>query len=202
MRSIQSNPAKSKIQLSLNDRSSCDHLLQVYQNDQELLNALASFVGDGLLNGDGCIVIAFEPHRKGLEQILTEQGVDLDAARKDDLYIAVDAVETLSAFMVDGWPDETLFASHIGGILARARKDGRHVRAFGEMVANLWADNNYDATVRLEYLWQELCAAEGFSLLCAYPHDLVSGSPNSEFDQVRANHTGHLQAAGLDGMYN
>src|SRR6185369_562599 len=43
------------------------------------------------------------------------------------------------------------------------------VRAFGEMVALLWADGRREAALELEALWNELGANLSFSLLCAYP---------------------------------
>jgi len=43
------------------------------------------------------------------------------------------------------------------------------VRAFGEMVAILWAQGNSGATVRLEHLWQDLCQEQNLALFCAYP---------------------------------
>ena len=71
--------------------------------------------------------------------------------------------------MVDGWPDETRFRAVVRELLTRARGNGRRVRAFGEMVALLWARGDQGATVRLEYLWHQLCNTDGFSLFCAYP---------------------------------
>ena len=38
-------------------------------------------------------------------------------------------------FLVEKWPDDVLFHEVIGGILERAKRNGRTVRAFGEMVA-------------------------------------------------------------------
>ena len=43
------------------------------------------------------------------------------------------------------------------------------VRAFGEMVALLWAEGNHAAAIRLEGLWNELQKSHSFSLFCAYP---------------------------------
>ncbi len=52
----------------------------------------------------------------------------------------------------------------------KTRRDGRRVRAFGEMVAVLWDQGQNAATVRLEHLWHKLCPEEkDFSLFCTYP---------------------------------
>ncbi len=70
--------------------------------------------------------------------------------------------------MTQGRPDPQRFADVVGGMLARLG-GGRRVRAFGEMVALLWAEGNGRGAVRLEELWNELAERYCFSLYCAYP---------------------------------
>lgn len=97
-------------------------------------------------------------------------GIFLHATGLSDLYvIPLDAEETLSAFMVNDWPDEHLFNHVVSQVLLRAKADGRKVRAFGEMVAILWAKGQVGATIRLEHLWNKFCENEAFCLFCAYP---------------------------------
>jgi hypothetical protein len=55
----------------------------------------------------------------------------------------------------------------VSGLLARARANGRRVRAFGEMVALLWEQGHHSATVRLEPQWGSFCRRETFPLFCA-----------------------------------
>ncbi|HTW51905.1 MAG TPA: MEDS domain-containing protein [Stellaceae bacterium] len=150
--------------------SACEHFVQVYENDGAFLATLANFIHGGLARGDAAIVIATEAHREGLKALLTERGVDVSAYRRDHRYLALDAEETLARFMVNGWPDDDLFESVIQGVLRQARgMQGRNIVAFGEMVALLWARGDSGATVRLEYLWQQLCEKKLFQLFCAYP---------------------------------
>jgi hypothetical protein len=54
-------------------------------------------------------------------------------------YIPLDAREVLSKFMVNDWPDENLFNQVINEVIVKAKGNNRNVRAFGEMVAILWA---------------------------------------------------------------
>lgn len=147
----------------------CEHLVQIYDEEGVFLDSLEGFVAGGLDAGDGIIVIATPVHLRVLKSRLEARGMDIDAARAGDQYIALDAVETLSRFMVDGWPDEAKFKSVVRALLSRAGGAGRRVRAFGEMVAVLWQQRHHGATVRLEHLWHRFCREETFSLLCAYP---------------------------------
>lgn len=148
-----------------------EHLCQVYGNDLQLIDALTAFVDVGLRAGESVVVIATAAHLHQLEQRLRGNWLDLDRARWEERYIAVLAQETLDRFMVDGWPDEEKFNAVADALLKRARGNGRKVRAFGEMVALLWAQGNAGATIRLENLWNDLQRRETFPLLCGYPRD-------------------------------
>jgi hypothetical protein len=50
----------------------------------------------------------------GLDQRLALWGIDVAALLSQGLYVQLDAGETLSEFMVDGWPSEPRFNTVIG----------------------------------------------------------------------------------------
>ena len=151
------------------EMSPCDHFVQIYEHDDVMLDALEGFVAGAVRSDESAIIIATPGHRAALDFRLRRQGLDLDRATREDRYICLDADATLASFMVDGWPDEKLFAAVVDGLLERALRNGRRVRAFGEMVALLWAQGHDGAVVRLEQLWHGLCREKSFALLCAYP---------------------------------
>jgi PAS domain S-box-containing protein len=144
-----------------------EHVVQFYDRDDFLLEEVSGFLGAGLQDGQAGVVIATAQHRAGLEQRLAARRL---AGFPHDRYIALDAAATLSKFMVNGWPDEQLFAQVIGSVIQQVAQNGqRPVRAFGEMVSLLWAEGRHEAAFRLEELWNDLAASHSFSLLCAYP---------------------------------
>ncbi|HEV2355919.1 MAG TPA: MEDS domain-containing protein [Puia sp.] len=147
----------------------CEHVVQIYEQDDVFLDALAGFVYAGLETGDCVIVIATKAHLNALTASLGGRGVDVDAVIKRDQFIALDAENVLSAFLVDGWPNEALFMKTVSALFQRAQVRNRRVRAFGEMVAVLWAQGRFGATVNLEYLWNKFCTTRELSLFCAYP---------------------------------
>jgi PAS domain S-box-containing protein len=147
-----------------------EHFVQFYEKDSFLIEELSKFLVSSLQAGQGAIVIATPSHRAELERRLRAHGVFSDVSFQPDQYIALDAAETLSQFMVDGWPDAQRFAEVLGNVIRRATRDGgRRVRAFGEMVTLLWAEGLHKAAIRLEELWNDLIEAHSLSLLCAYP---------------------------------
>jgi hypothetical protein len=170
------------------EMSPCDHFCQIYGDDAVFLDALEGYVGGGLRADESVIVIATHAHLDGLEQRLQALGVDVEAARADERYIALSAEATLDRFMVNGWPNDERFAETVSGIIGRARRDGRKVRAFGEMVAVLWARGHYAATVHLEHLWNKLLENETFPLFCAYPK---AGFTKGASESIKELHLAH-----------
>jgi len=153
------------------------------------MSTLEDFVSGGLAADETVIVIATPVHVRLLETLLTARGIDLEAVRGRDHYIVCDAEEILSTFVENGWPNEERFKKTISEILVRARKSGRRVRAFGEMVALLWAQGHKGATVRLEHLWHMYCQSEQFSLYCAYPKTGLPQDASAAIDAICAAHT-------------
>jgi hypothetical protein len=148
----------------------CDHVVQIYDTDSVFLDALAGFVGAGINANEACIVIATPAHLSALEERLTSLGISIAGLIDDKRYIPLDAEKLLSTFMVDGWPDEAKFNNTVASLLQGARGfHNRKIRAFGEMVAMLWAQGHTGATANLEHLWNKFVAKESFCLFCAYP---------------------------------
>jgi hypothetical protein len=165
------------------------HFVQFYEDDDVLLDTLTGFVAGGLTKGDGTIIIATAEHLRAITQSLVRAGVDLARVTREDRFITLDTEIALTSFMVGDVPDEQLFATLIQGLLRRVSRRGRHVRAFGEMVAQLWARGLADATLQLEVLWQEFCDRHSFSLFCAYPKAAFTKESGEALAEICAAHS-------------
>ena len=167
-----------------------DHAVQVYRADEILLDSLESFVASGLRSGESVVVIATAAHLHELEKRLRGGWVQIDRCRWEDRYIAVLAHELLAMLLVNGVPDEGRFEKCMGEIIARARGEGRRLRAFGEMVGILWTEGNKDGAIRLEHLWTRLQRREKFPLFCAYPRaHIVPAHLESDIQMICAAHS-------------
>ncbi|MCM5682948.1 ATP-binding protein [Schlegelella sp. S2-27] len=168
------------------------HLVQFYEDDGFIVEEVAEFLDGALRSGDAAILIATPDHRAALMRRLQSFG---GAGSRQPWYpgelISLDARETLALFMVGDRPEEALFQATVGSVVARAAQGGaRAVRAFGEMVALLYADGKPEAALQLEELWNGLAKHHTFSLLCAYPINLFASSDHAEaFRHVCAAHT-------------
>lgn len=147
----------------------CDHVVQIYENDEAFIELLSGFVSGGIGANESVVVIATDVHLKSLNINLEARGHIVSDLLSKNQFFTIDAKQMLSKFMVNDWPDENLFNQVVSEVIVRARGNGRKVRAFGEMVAVLWAKGQIGATVRLEHLWNKFCENELFCLFCAYP---------------------------------
>lgn len=174
-----------------------EHFVHFYDEDGTVLDSLEEFIFDGIDQEESVVVIALNTHLEALEDRLVARGVNVDAAREADQYITVDAVRFLPTFLVGGWPDDELFRQAVLALLDRARKTGRPVRAFGELVAILWSQGHKGATVRLEHMWHELCETEVFSLYCAYPR---TGFPQDASESIQEICDAHSAVIGRNPL--
>jgi hypothetical protein len=164
-----------------------EHVVQIYENDENFSDLLVGFVTGGISAGDCTIVIGTSVHLASLNKKLELQGLNVAQVIEQGYYAPLDAEEALSKFMVNDWPDENLFVHLVTDLMARAKQEGRSVRAFGEMVAILWAKGQVGATIRLEQLWNKFCETQAFCLFCAYPR--------SGFTQDASESLGHICSA-------
>ncbi|WKB50737.1 ATP-binding protein [Eleftheria terrae] len=157
------------------ETSRTGHFVRFYDEDAFLLEEVGEFLESALCAGGVGIVIAAEEHLTVLQRRLS---VFRCATGPDQLgpgqWLALDAQATLNRFMQQGWPDEARFLESVGACVARAAAIGAPVHAFGEMVALLCAQGNFQAAIRLEELWNALVKKYEFHLFCAYPFRLFN----------------------------
>lgn len=147
-----------------------DHDVWFYEERAHLIDRVADFTAEGLRGGEHVILIATADHLRDIEESLAIAGVDTDRLQ------VFDAATALAGFCYEGVIDRAAFDESIGAIVRATAAKGR-VRAFGEMVALLWADGAVREAIELEALWCELRDHEEFSLLCAYPSAVMLDAP-------------------------
>lgn len=181
------------------------HVVQFYSDDSFLLDELGIFIGSALEAGDAAVVIATPAHRDGLAERLRVRGLDPNQAAKEGRYIALDAADTLSQFMIEGYPNAVHFADLMGTCIGQAKQVARNehsaVAAFGEMVALLWNEGKADAAIRLEQLWNDLAKTHAFSLRCAYSmKDFSRGDHRDSFLKICECHSDVIPDEGYTAL--
>ena len=170
------------------------HAVYFYQRDTFLINHLVQFAKEGLDKGEPLLFITTTDHRIVLHRRLLNENV---LAPFKGVYIAMDATDTLSRFMVDDWPDQKLFMKEIGDMIKLIAR-GTRIRIYGEMVAVLWARGQYSAAIQLEKLLNKLATQYDFALLCGYPSSGFEGPEKVSLRRdVCACHSDVVPAPGL-----
>jgi hypothetical protein len=146
-----------------------EHTVQIYCEDCELVEGVASWLADGLGAGDAGVVLATAAHLRELRRLLAGRGLDVPALEAADRLILCDAGETLPLVLDRGLPAKERFERTVNPLLDRAvASGGAAVRAFGELVDILYRRGDVVAADLLEKHWNGLGARREFSLLCAY----------------------------------
>lgn len=153
-------------------KPACGHFVQLYECGDKwaLINNVSLYFSEGLSRGEGALAIITPENRKLLVGELERSGIDICLAMREKRLLCLDAQETLSSFLVYGWPDWNRFEAVIGKAVHNLKhaSSGPGFRAFGEMVDILWQRHQFAAALRLEHLWNKLLSRSCFSLYCAY----------------------------------
>jgi anti-sigma regulatory factor (Ser/Thr protein kinase) len=152
------------------------HVVGVYGREVDLVDAVAAYLGDALLQRGSAIVVATADHRAALAAALEAAGHSVDALTATGHYRALDARDTLATFMLGDRPDPVAFASAIGDVLRAAPIGDGPVHVFGEMVALLWDEGNVEGAIELETHWNAIAAHHSFALFCAYAMSSLEAS--------------------------
>jgi hypothetical protein len=113
------------------------HVVGFYETEAFLVDSVRDFLAPGLHAGDAAIVVATASHRDMFGHALMAAGIDLGEAQRCGRYVALDASEALSTFMVESMPDAARFEATMGELVCQAAEGPREVRIYGEMVAVL-----------------------------------------------------------------
>ena len=176
------------------DAAPCDHIVQLYQ-DQDFLNrAVCRFAGAALANGEGIILVPTLTHWNAIRPRLEAEGVDVAAARERGQLTVVDADKLLPRFMPGTMPDSPLFLGLAGEVVGQARAGGRYqkVRWWGEMVNVLWERGDVAASMKLEDLFDQLARKHDIAIFCSFLMDNFNGEVHAHIlPRLGTNHS-HL----------
>jgi hypothetical protein len=153
------------------------HVVQFYRSDEFIVGTVSRRTAQALRAGTPCILVATRSHLERIQHRLRELGFPLDELRMRGHYTALDAAETLRAFMDHLLPDKRKFDRVIGAAIhkAAALSSTGVVSVFGEMVALLCYAGNSAGAIRLEELWNVLVTERSLALCCAYPLEVFMG---------------------------
>ena len=176
------------------DAASCDHIVQLYQDEDFLNRAVCRFAGAALANGEGIILVPTLNHWNAIRPRLEAEGVDVEAARERGQLTVVDADEFLPRFMRDAMPDSPVFLGLAAEVIGQAHAGGcyQKVRWWGEMVNVLWERGDVAASMNLEDMFDQLAKKHDIAIFCSFLMDNFNGEVHARMlPRLGTNHS-HL----------
>jgi len=175
------------------------HEAEFYSDDLSFLDHLAQFVAVALEEGDAGIVLATESHRDSLLRRLQAQGLDIWSPTEQGRYIALDAAEVLSQFMLRDKPDPVRFLKLMRNLVETAAGAGKktpaQVAIFGECAPLLVAEGKAEAAIQIENLGNQLVNEYDVRILCGYSLFSLQGTMDSHiFKRICAEHSAAFSA--------
>jgi CheY-like chemotaxis protein len=170
------------------------HAVQFHGDDASFIDGFTHFVSAALSAGNAAIIVATKPHRERFLQRLQAHGLDIPSAINQGRYIALDAAETLSTFMVNDLPDTLRFLKIVSDLIARASQaangEDPRVAACGECAPLLWAEGRTEAAIQLEHLWSEVVNTYDVDILCGYVMKNFQREPERHiYERICAEHS-------------
>jgi DNA-binding NarL/FixJ family response regulator len=179
--------------LPQNARMTRRHEAGFYSDDRFALDDLTQFIGAALKAGNAAIVVATKLHRESPLPRLQAYGLDIGTAIEQGRYIALDAADTLSTFILNGMPDVVRFLKLFGDLVVTASKaakaDQARVAIFGEMCHLLWAQGNAEAAIQVEKLGNQLAQTYDLDILCGYSLGSVQRMDSHALQRICAEHS-------------
>src|SRR5437667_4374466 len=167
-----------------------EHVLQLYQEEACLLDALADFVAAGLRLEEGVLVIGSTPRWDLLLDRLRVAGVDAHG------HVLRGQLRLLGTHLLRAsLANRERFNEVTSSALALARARYERVRVFSELTDALWRDGDRANARLVERYWQPLLNVHDFTLLCACPIDSLEGQAyDGSLQALCAAHT-HVHPA-------
>ena len=149
------------------------HAVHLCDDPTELPPRVAGYLAIAIRGGGVAIVAAGAARARAIRDALGTAGIDVAAAERDGAFVAMDADEVSRRLTERGPLDPSAFDAVVADVLRRSVRPGLPTHVYGEIVASLWRDGLVAEAIGLEDLWNDLADDMAFSLLCAYPSELV-----------------------------
>ena len=119
-----------------------EHVLQLYQEEHCLLDALAEFAAAGLREDEGILMVGSTPRWELLLERLRKAGVAVASHMTRGQLRLLGAHVVLTTCATRGVADHAKFNEIVGGAVKLARTRFERVRVFSELTDALWREGD------------------------------------------------------------
>jgi len=144
------------------------HIVQLFDSIESLVDTVSAFLSDGLSRGDRALVVMRLAQWNSVASELTNRRVSLSDAIASGQLTVLDGTRTLARIMPHGSPCRGLFEEVIGKTVREICAAGVRLRVYGDLMDVLAADGNFHGAHELEKMWGDLTRQEPVTVLCGY----------------------------------
>ena len=146
------------------------HIVQLYDRDAFLENAVAHFAAEGLQRGEAVHLTGTLAHLDGIRRRLEAEGVNAKAATRSKQLALSDVHDAISFVAPNGTLDEGRFNAATRDSVAQALGDRRFsgLRLWGEITSTLYHRGYAEAGFRAEKLGDALAKELGITIFCSF----------------------------------
>jgi hypothetical protein len=155
-------------QNSIAEFNAPQHIVELFDSIESLVDTVSAFVSDGLSKGDRALVLMRLAQWNSVASKLTSRHVALSEAIASGRLTVLDGTRTLARIMPHGSPCRGLFEEVIGKTVRRICAAGARLRVYGDLMDVLAADGNFQGAHELEKMWSDLTRQEPVTVLCGY----------------------------------
>ncbi|HEU4939165.1 MAG TPA: MEDS domain-containing protein [Vicinamibacterales bacterium] len=144
------------------------HMVELFESTETLVDTVSGFLSDGLTQGDDALVVMRLAQWNSVASKLTSRNVSLSNTIATGRLTVLDGTRTLARIMLHGAPCRGLFEEVIGKTVRQICASGIRVRVYADLVDVLAADGNFHGAHELEKMWSDLTTQEQVTVLCGY----------------------------------
>lgn len=160
-----------------------DHVVQVYQSDEILLETLAGYVQNAIDSNENAMVVATDAHLNALESRIERNGFHIDKMITDGQFIPLDVEEVIAEFMIDGEAEDSRIAEALSSLFTKAVANKKVFRLCGEIAPTLLARGYREIATRVEKMADILNHNNPAGIFCIYSKKTL-GDDTVTFDQL------------------
>ncbi len=143
------------------------HMIHLYRDPAHQVEVVSVYAAEGLRRGQKVFLIGDPLVLEHIEKRLTREGFDVAQLKALGELTPVDRNELKAKVFWEGKPDRERLKTFLDGIIDGA-KDRRGIRAWGNLVDALCQAGDFEASLMLEDLWNQVRGDRPLVSFCSY----------------------------------
>jgi hypothetical protein len=164
--------------------------VQLFDAPRSLADTVSRYLADGWHRGDDLLIIAKPRHWQLISEYLEQRGCPVRHGMAGDRVQMIDATDACRRIHRRGLFDHALATTLMTTILRTARRPGRALCMYCEVVELLAEEGAFEAAAAVEDICNDMQATFSFRLLCGYlAAHFADGSTTSALRAICGKHT-------------